>query len=321
MASMILSQLETFGPERCERLSYEQAAEYTRRLARSHYENFSVVSRLVPADLREHFANIYAFCRWADDLSDETGDTEKSLRLLSWWRKELHLCYADQPRHPVFVAMLPTIRKFDIPSQPLADLVSAFEQDQVVRRYQSWEQVLDYCTRSANPVGRLVLYLCGYRDDRRQRYSDQTCTALQLINFWQDVRRDILERDRIYVPLDTLKKQGLTHEQLVDHAHGRRRLTQEPYDRFRDCLKELVDRTEPMFMEGRKLWPLVRKDVQLPIRLFSLGGQTVLRRVRRIGYSTLDRRPKVGKATKLWLMARAVLGRWFSPPVMEDERV
>jgi len=200
--SAVLEQLDTFGPQRCEQLTYEQADEYTRRLARTQYENFTVVSWLLPVRLRADFQHVYAFCRWADDLGDETGDTDRSHELLAWWRDELTACYQGDPRHPVFVALAPTIEQHDIPRKPFDDLIDAFVQDQTVTRYDTWDQAIDYCTRSADPVGRLVLYLCGYRDAQRQQFSDATCTALQLINFWQDVRRDIIERDRVYVPRD-----------------------------------------------------------------------------------------------------------------------
>jgi len=308
MGSAVLQQLETFGPQRCERLSYEQAAAYTRRLATGHYENFSVVSLLVPRRLREDFANVYAFCRWADDLGDETGDRGKSLELLGWWRNELEACYHGNPRHPVFVALHQTIGRHEIPMKPFADLIDAFVQDQQITRYHRWEQVLDYCTRSADPVGRLVLYLGGYRDEQQQRLSDRTCTALQLVNFWQDVRRDILERDRIYLPSDVLAAHGLSHQDLVDHVRGVKPVAQ---PRYRATIQELVARTAPLLGEGRKLWPLVSPELRLPIQLFTLGGEAVIRGIERVDHATLDRRPAVSKATKLRLMAKVIWGKLF----------
>ncbi|MEX2672723.1 MAG: squalene synthase HpnC [Phycisphaeraceae bacterium] len=312
MASAILEQLSIYGPRHCRQLSYEQAKAYTRDLVNTQYENFTVVSRLVPKHLRDDFASVYAFCRWADDLGDETGDPAQSQQLLAWWRTELEACYRDEPRHPVFVALQPTIRRHAIPIEPFDHLIQAFEQDQKLHRYETWEQVLDYCTRSADPVGRLVLYLCNYRDTQRQRLSDRTCTALQLVNFWQDVRRDILERDRIYVPSEALSKHGLTHDDLVQHAHGRRLLTAEQHAAYQKVIHELIDRTWPSFAEGRQLWPLVNRRVRLPIQLFTLGGEAVMRRVEQINYDTIDHRPKISKATKMMLMARAVTGRLLS---------
>ena len=308
----VIEELDRFGPQHCEQLSYEQAAAYTRSLVRRQYENFSVVSWLLPRRMHADFANVYAFCRWADDLGDETGDPQRSIELLAWWRDELKACYADQPRHPVFVALRQTIQRHDIPAKPFEDLIDAFEQDQRVHRYETWDQVVDYCARSANPVGRLVLYTCGYGDEHRQRLSDATCTALQLVNFWQDVRRDITERDRIYVPAADLARHGLTHEALTDHVLGRRELDVCQRIAYRATIGELIDRTWPLFCEGRALWPLVRRDVRLSICLFTLGGEAVMRRIERIGYDTLTRRPALTKAAKARLMMKAAMRR-FAP--------
>ena len=338
MPSAVLDQLDTFGPDRCPRLSYEQADAYTQRLAKSHYENFTVVSWLLPRRLRDDFRHVYSFCRWADDLGDETGDPRKSLELLEWWRREVDACYAGAPRHPVFVALRPTIERHDIPRQPFDDLIDAFVQDQRVTRYQTWGQVLDYCTRSADPVGRLVLYLCGYRDDERQRLSDATCTALQLANFWQDVRRDILERDRVYVPDDVATRHGLDAELMVPvvRIDGGLSPDRESSDKpdygdrgaacsscasvpspgihallpaYRATLKELVERTWPLFEMGRALWPMVARDVRADIQLFCLGGESILRMIERQDYNTLQRRPSLSKGAKLALMMRAFAGK------------
>ncbi|MCC7146417.1 MAG: squalene synthase HpnC [Phycisphaeraceae bacterium] len=326
MSSTILSQLPTYGPEHCPKLTYEQACAYTRALTASHYENFTVVSWLLPKRLRDDFRNVYSFCRWADDLGDETGDPQKSLELLNWWRREIDLCYADQPRHPVFVALRETIRRHDIPRKPFDDLVDAFIQDQTVTRYDTFAQVLDYCTRSANPVGRLVLYLCGHRDPQRQELSDATCTALQLANFWQDVRRDILERDRVYIPADVAHRHGLDIRLMVtavassaknptasacgcDHCGPSTAALRALLPTYAATLKDLVDRTKPLFAQGRGLWPLVPRDVRLDIKLFSLGGQSILRMIERLDYNTLTTRPSLSKPAKISLMLRAVLGK------------
>src|SRR5580698_4946839 len=189
--------------------SAEEGREYTRWLATHHYENFHVVSFLLPKRLHQDFYNVYAFCRWADDLGDEIGDRAESLRLLAWWRSELEAMYQGQVHHPVFVALEGTVHKYNLPIQLFSDLITAFEQDQRVTRYQNWDELFDYCRCSANPVGRLVLRLCGYSDAERDRMSDATCTALQLANFWQDVTVD-LEKDRIYLPLDVMARHGYT---------------------------------------------------------------------------------------------------------------
>ena len=185
--------------------SLEEAREYCRRLARSHYENFSVASWFLPKGLQQHFFNVYAYCRISDDLGDEVGDAAASLRLLDEWEAELNACYSNNrsPRHPVFVALAETVREFEIPKREFTDLLTAFRQDQSVARYETFNDLLGYCRNSANPVGHLVLYLCGYRDAERQQLSDYTCTALQIANFWQDVSRDY-EKGRIYLPLEDL---------------------------------------------------------------------------------------------------------------------
>src|SRR5262245_10918930 len=203
MTALTVQQLDVYGPEHCRTLTTAEARHWCLRLATGRYENFSVLSAVVPAELRADFAAVYAFCRWADDLGDEIGDCQRSLELLAWWRRELQQCFAGQPRHPVFLALGPTIVKHRLPIEPFDDLIRAFEQDQSVTRFDTWNQLVGYCRLSADPVGRLVLMLCGEeRSEEVFRLSDCICTALQLTNHWQDVRRDIVERDRIYVPRD-----------------------------------------------------------------------------------------------------------------------
>jgi len=265
------------------------AQEQTRRLAENHYENFSVVSILLPRHLRQDFSNVYAFCRVADDLGDETGDRQESLRLLGDFRKQTLECFAGRAATPVFVALSQTIARHDLPAQPFLDLIDAFEQDQRVSRYQSYDQVLDYCRRSANPVGRLVLYLCGYRDVKRQELSDCTCTALQLANFWQDVRRDILERDRIYLPADSLARFGVTEEQIVNGRCD---------ENYRALIRFEVDQTAEMFARGAALLGMLRPSVRMQVALFGKGGRAVLSAIRRQNYDTLSRRPALSKWQK-----------------------
>ncbi|MHC4996301.1 MAG: squalene synthase HpnC [Planctomycetota bacterium] len=308
MATAIIEQLDTYGPDRCDRLDTAAATRYAHELVRTQYENFSVVSWLLPKRYRDDFARIYSFCRWADDLADEAGDRDRALELLGWWRRELAACYAGEPRHPVFIALEPTIQKCDIPAKPFEDLIDAFEQDQRVIRYDTWDEAVDYCTRSADPVGRLVLYAAGYRDEERQRLSDRTCTALQLINFWRDVRRDILERDRVYVPSGDLARHGLTHDRLIEHVVGETPFTHKEYAAYATTIHDLTDRTWELFSEGRALLPALKKDVRLSIELFTLGGEAVARRVEAIGYRTCDYRPSLSKTQKLTLMARALWG-------------
>jgi squalene synthase HpnC len=277
----------------------------TRRLAASHYENFSVVSLLLPRRLRQDFANVYAFCRVADDLGDEVGDEQESLRLLADFRRQTLDCYAGHAETAVFVALSQTIAAHQLPIEPFLDLIDAFEQDQRVRRYQSFDQLLDYCRRSANPVGRLVLFMCGYRDAQRQQLSDQTCTALQLANFWQDVRRDMLERDRIYIPGESMDRFGVTEKQIRDGQSD---------DHSRALIRFEVDRTAELFDRGAALLPLLRPSVRMQVSLFGKGGRAVLRSIRRQNYDTLARRPALSRWQKGRLIAAALaamVGRVF----------
>src|SRR5579862_4192594 len=195
--------------------SLAEAREYCARLARTHYENFSVASWFLPRRLRQHFFNVYAYCRISDDLGDEVDDPAASLALLDEWQGELDACYAANPRHPVFVALAETVREFDIPKHEFSDLLRAFRQDQFVSRYETFDDVLGYCHYSANPVGHLVLYVCGYRDAERQKLSDFTCTALQLANFWQDVTVDYA-KGRVYLPLEDLRRYRVSEEDLAN---------------------------------------------------------------------------------------------------------
>jgi squalene synthase HpnC len=223
-------------------------------------------------------------------------------------------CYAGRPRHPVFVALARTVERHTIPAKPFHDLIDAFKQDQTVTRYPDWAQLIDYCRRSADPVGRIVLHMgCGGAPEARLlQLSDATCTALQLVNFWQDVRRDIQERDRIYVPADALAEQGLTHQDLLDHVRGAATLDAPRMKRYQDVMRSLMRRTWPLFERGRELPPLAPRDIRLPVRLFGMGGEAVMRAIEAIDGATLDRRPRLSKATKAWLMIRAWIESAFT---------
>ena len=282
--------------------SPEQAAAYTRWLATHHYENFHVVSFLLPKRLHQDFFNVYAYCRWADDLGDEMGDSAESLRLLAWWRGELDAMYEGRAAHPVFLALMPTVRRCAIPREPFADLVQAFEQDQTVTRYPSFEELFGYCRHSANPVGRLVLYLCGYRDAERQRLSDATCTALQLANFWQDVTVDLL-KDRVYIPLDVMERHGYTTADLFA-----RRFT----PAFRPVMRELVEKARQLFREGLPLSGMVDRRLALDIDLFSRGGMRVLEKIEQQGYDVLRARPAISKTERVWLLLGSLARVAFS---------
>jgi squalene synthase HpnC len=269
-----------------------EAEQYTRWLATHHYENFHVVSFLLPKRLHQDFYNVYAFCRWADDLGDEIGDTAESLRLLGWWRGQLDAMYAGHAQHPVFVALQGTARKYDLPRELFADLISAFEQDQRVTRYADWNQLFDYCRCSANPVGRLVLRLCGYADSGRDRLSDSTCTALQLANFWQDVAVD-LEKDRVYLPLDVLASHGYTVADLQAGVFN---------TAFQNVMRDAVEVARKLFLAGLPLVKTVDKRLAFDLDLFSRGGMRVLEKIERQNYNVLAARPAVSKFERVQLL-------------------
>jgi squalene synthase HpnC len=271
---------------------HAEAKQYTHWLATHHYENFHVVSFLLPKHLHQDFYNVYSYCRWADDLGDEIGDPRESLRLLEWWSRELDRMYAGEAQHPVFVALSETVRKYGIPKQPFADLVRAFIQDQTVTRYADWAGVLDYCVYSANPVGRLVLYLCGYSDPERQRLSDATCTGLQLANFWQDVTVD-QGKDRVYLPLDLLARHNYTVEEMFARKFD---------DRFREVMREAVAMARKFFITGLPLARMVNKRLSVDLELFSAGGMCVLDKIEKQNYDVLSRRPSISKLERVGLL-------------------
>ncbi len=279
-----------------------EAELYTRWLARHHYENFLVATWLLPRRLRQHFFNVYAYCRWADDLGDEVADPVAALALLDWWEAELCATYAGRPVHPVFIALASTIEQFELPMEPFSDLLRAFRQDQLVHRYPTWEAVLEYCRYSANPLGRLVLWLLGYRDPERQTLSDATCTALQLANFWQDVRRD-LEKDRVYIPLDLAAAHGLGEADLVARRFD---------ERYAGLMRELIGRTRALFAAGLPLADQVAPELRADIEMFSRGGLAVLDAIEAIGCNTLEHRPTVSRATQVRLLGRVALERLFT---------
>ena len=272
--------------------SESESLQYTKWLATSHYENFHVVSFLLPKKLHQDFYNVYSFCRWADDLGDEIADPAESLRLLAWWRGELDRMYSGEAQHPVFVALLGTVRKHDLPIQPFSDLIQAFVQDQTITRYATWDDVFRYCSYSANPVGRLLLYLCGYRDAERQRLSDATCTGLQLANFWQDVSVD-LKMDRVYIPQSVFASHGYSERELFAGVEDAR---------FQAVMKDAVDRARTLFYQGLPLARSVHRRLAVDLELFSRGGMLVLDKIERQQYRVLHNRPAVGKLERARLL-------------------
>jgi squalene synthase HpnC len=277
----------------------DQARDYCRRLAETHYENFHVATWFLPAALEPHFHSIYAYCRISDDLGDEVPDKSAALALLDLWGRELDACYEGRARHPVFVALAETIRACAIPKQPFADLLVAFRQDQTITRYATMDDVLAYCRYSANPVGRLVLYACGEANDENFRLSDATCSALQLANFWQDVRVDFL-KDRVYLPQDDMRRFSVTDETIAGGV-----ATPE----FRALLHREVDFARALFIQGLPLIGMVNRDLALDLDLFSRGGLQILRAIERCDYDVLSARPAISKLTKFTLAARALAGK------------
>ncbi len=290
-----------------QRPTLAEAQAYCRRLSETHYENFHVASWFLPKRLRPHFQSIYAYCRISDDLGDEVGNREQSLALLEQWGQQLDACYRGETRHPVFVALAETIRQCDIPKEPFADLLVAFRQDQTVTRYDTMEDVLAYCRYSANPVGRLVLYVCGYRDEERMALSDLTCSALQLANFWQDVRVD-WAKDRVYIPLQHLKNAGLDESIFAEST----RRSEDAEERFRTLVKAEVHFTREMFQRGAKLVGMVDRELAVDLDLFTRGGLEILRAIEAQGYDVLRRRPAISKARKAKLLLHAVAGKFLS---------
>ena len=276
-----------------------EARAWCKQLAGSHYENFHVASWFLPAALRPHFHSIYAYCRVSDDLGDEVGDRAAALALLDMWGRELDACYEGRARHPVFVALAETIRACSIPKEPFADLLTAFRQDQTVTRYATMKDVLAYCRYSANPVGRLVLYACGEASEEKFQLSDATCSALQLANFWQDVRVDY-PKGRVYLPQDDMRDFGVSDETIA-----RGTATQE----FCALLRYEVDYARSLFEQGLPLIGMVQRDLALDLDLFSCGGLAILSAIEERGYDVLSARPSISKSAKRKLALRAVAGK------------
>lgn len=301
MERSFAEDLARYGPQALPalRLSRAQAQAYCSHLTRTHYENFSVATLLLPRRLLRHFHSVYAYCRWADDLADETGGGPHALELLRWWKQELLRCYEGQASHPVMIALRATIARFNIPKQPFLDLLFAFEQDQLVKRYPTFQQLQGYCRNSANPVGHLVLYLCEVFTPERAALSDHVCTALQLANFWQDVSRD-LDIGRVYLPEEDMKRFGYSREDLLA-----RKFT----PAFADLMRFEVDRTRDLFYRGYPLVDRMPAEMQSDIELFIRGGLGILRKIEAQGCDVWRRRPALSKFEKATLLGGALWRR------------
>jgi len=293
-------ELRQYGPGSGDKpMSLTEARTYCAAVTRSHYENFTVASWLLPKALVPHFEAVYSYCRWADDLADETGGGETALGLIEWWRRGLLESNEGKASHPVFVALCETIRTFTIPNKPFLDLLTAFEQDQRVPKYDTFDRLLGYCENSANPVGHLVLYLFETFDKYKAPLSDDICTGLQLANFWQDVARDF-EKGRIYLPGEDRERFGVSEDQIRDKKFNAD---------FRELLAFEVRRTWDFFERGRALLPLLPRKARVDVELFALGGEAVLRAIEKQNFDVLTRRPRIGKLKKARLLGRAILGQ------------
>lgn len=291
------SHLGQWGPggSACTNLAEAQA--YCERFARSHEENFPVLSFVLPRSLRPHFTAIYSYCRWADDLGDEVPSPAQALELLDWWEEKLDELYGERPTHPVMVALQPTIQQFRIPVDPFRDLLSAFRQDQTVTRYENRNELLDYCRRSANPVGRLVLYLFSSNPPGCFGLSDAICTGLQLANFWQDVSVDFAEKGRIYVPKEVMRAHGVAESDIAQQASSPATVA---------MMTELVDDAEAWLVRGLPLARQLRGRFSIMTAMFAEGGRAILRRIRQQRYNVFQSRPRLGRWDKLHLASRAI---------------
>ncbi len=298
--SIVIKDLKLFGPSSSNpSMDLSQAEKYCKSLAQRHYENFSVASWLVPPAFRQDFLNIYAFCRWSDDLADEIGNSADSIRLLDWWRAELHACFSGTAKHPVFIALRETITKRSFSVENFEKLLDAFVHDQRVTRYDSHLEVFDYCRGSANPVGRILLQLACVEEPEALKLSDQICTGLQIANFCQDMRPDA-QLGRIYLPRDVWQRFQLSESEiLAGHAT----------DNLRFALKGWVELARTQLVRGLPLVQLTPRWLARDIQLFARGGLALLNNIARVNYDVWSRPIEVSKRQKLALLLRSV----FSP--------
>src|SRR3989338_6286568 len=294
-----MNALKAYEAEVLDPSDIAAAYAFCANLVASHYENFPVASRLLRPSLRKHVAALYAFARIADDFADEPEHEGHRRERLLDWRKQLNeaACgpVAAATRHPVLVAIGQTLRELDLPIGPFDDLLSAFLQDVEKKRYATFNEVLDYCRRSANPVGRVVLMIHGYRDPELLRQSDAVCTALQLANFWQDISVD-LKQDRIYIPEEDFKSSGYSEADLRMGVVN---------EKFLHLMKFQISRTRALFEEGRGLAGRLSWPLSWEIRLSWYGGREILRKIRKMGFDTLSARPVLGKGDWVVLLVRS----------------
>lgn len=279
--------------------SIEEAEKYCRQIARTHYENFTVGSLFLPRHLKQHIYNVYAFSRIADDFADEGSSTDQNLHNLDDWERMLIACYKGDLLHPVFIALNKTIQNYGIPIELFQNLINAFRQDQTITRYETYKDLLGYCQNSANPVGRIYLYLFELAGEESFVYSDAVCSALQLTNFWQDITVD-WQKGRIYIPKQDMARFGCSESDLngLNAAQN-----------FRDLVKFEVDRTQKLFDSGKNLLDLLPKQPKFEIQLFIGGGEAILESIRKQDFDTLRKRPIIGKRIKAKLILKTL---WYN---------
>jgi squalene synthase HpnC len=286
--------------QRAKTWSVAESYAYCETLARSHYENFPVGSVLVPKRLRNYFYSIYAFARTSDDFADEgygEGYSEQErLSLLDEWRVMLKNAFAHRARHPIFIALADTQAKFNLPIELFEDLLSAFSQDVVKTRYANFAELLDYCRRSANPIGRLILLLFGHREEAKHRQSDAICTGLQLANHWQDIEID-LGKDRVYLPEEDLQRFGLSLQSLLE-----KRVSPE----FQRLMEFEVARARDFFQSGKPLCTSVKGRLGIELRVVWSGGSRILDGIEENAFDVFTRRPVISKRDKLSILFKAL---------------
>jgi len=276
----------------------DEAFSYCAAVTQAHYENYPVASFFLPQEKRPYIQAIYAFSRIADDYADEQNiSKDERLTKLNDWEEKLRQCYDGNADHPVFIALKDTIKKNDIPIDPLKDLLTAFKRDVIQNRFDTFEDLLSYCKCSANPVGRLVLMIFNYRDEKLFELSDCICTALQLTNFWQDVRVD-REKDRLYIPIEDMRKYEY---KLQDWNNG------VINEGFRKLLRFEVERTREMFYKGAELPSLVAKDLQLELKLIWFGGMEILRMIDKNRCDVINSRPRLEAFSKFQIFLRGLI--------------
>jgi squalene synthase HpnC len=296
--SIVVNDLKRFGPQvSAAPLSLKQAENYCKSLAQRHYENFSVASILVPKSIRQDFFNVYAYCRWSDDLADEVSQSSEAIRLLAWWRTELHRCFRGAATHPVFVAIQATCRQHLLTMEPFEDLLDAFTQDQSVTRYETDGELYDYCRRSANPVGRILLQLARVDSPDAVRLSDRVCTGLQIANFCQDLQRDS-QKNRIYLPRERWLRYPITEAEILAGVAT---------PQLRIALKDWVSTAWIYLADGLSLSQHGPRWLARDVQLFARGGLTILENIARSGFNVWGQPIEVTRKQKFALLIRAIL--------------